>query len=40
MEMSKKLENQIEMKLKSVFLDLESPPLLLPTPHPPVISQR
>lgn len=26
MEMSKKIENQIEMKLKSVFLDLEFPP--------------
>ena len=26
MEMSKKIENQIEMKLKSVFLDLEVPP--------------
>lgn len=33
-EMSKKTENQTEMKHKTVFLDLES------APHPPVISQR
>ena len=32
--MRKNLENQIGMKLKSVFLGLESPPLLRATPHP------